>query len=62
MIKNWSEPEDKSAVKSFLQTVQFCSTFMRPKEGKTYSDVTRPLRNLTRQHVRFIWDDDCLTL
>ena len=59
MIKNWAEPEDKSAVKSFLQTVQFCSTFMRPKGGKTYSDVTRPLRNLTRQHVRFVWDDDC---
>ena len=59
VIKNWPDPEDKSAVKSFLQTVQFCSTFMHPKGGKTYSDVTKPLRHLTRQSVRFVWDDEC---
>ena len=59
MIKRWPEPEDKAAVKSFLQTVQFCSTFMRPGNGRTYSDVTKPLRMLTRQGVRFVWDDSC---
>ena len=29
IVKNWSRPEDKAAVKSFLQTVQFSSAFMR---------------------------------
>ena len=59
MIKRWPKPEDKAAVKSFLRTVQFCSTFMRPGQGRTYSDVTKPLRMLTRQGVRFVWDEEC---
>ena len=28
-IKGWPAPEDKTALKSFLQTVQFCSPYMR---------------------------------
>ena len=59
IIKNWVRPEDKVAVKSFLQTVQFNSGYMRPGEGKTYSDITKPLRELTRQAVRFVWSQDC---
>ena len=59
IIKNWVRPEDKAAVKSFLQTVQFNSGYMRPGEGKTYSDITKPLRELTRQGVRFVWSQDC---
>ena len=49
MIKDWPDPEDKSAVKSFLQSVQFGSTFMSSKGTKTYIDITRPLRNLTKK-------------
>ena len=30
IIKNWPAPEDKAAVKSFLQTCQFSQEFMRP--------------------------------
>ena len=28
-IKSWPEPQDKSKVKSFLQTVQFVAPYMR---------------------------------
>ena len=47
MIRGWSRPADKSVVKSFLQTVQFCQVFMRPDQTagpRTYSDITLPLR------------------
>jgi len=36
-------------VKSFLQTVQFCQVFMRPRQTggpQTYADITLPLRRL----------------
>ena len=33
-IKGWPAPEDKTALKSFLQTIQFCSPFMRAGEGQ----------------------------
>ena len=53
MIKQWPKPEDKSAGKSFLQTVQFNSTFMWPSGDKTYLDVTCPLKELTKHYVNF---------
>ena len=59
MIKSWPAPADKAAVKSFLQTAQFCSVFMRPGRGRTYSDVTRPLRKLTNWKVKFVWSKEC---
>ena len=45
-IKDWQAPVDKSEVKSFLQTVQFCQPFMRPGRGRTYAhaQVTALLR------------------
>ena len=59
IIKEWPAPKDKSEVKSFLQTVQFCSGFMRPESGETYSDVTKPLRELTNHGKRFKWTAEC---
>ena len=59
MIKDWPAPTCKSEVKSFLQTVQFCAVFMKPGPGRTYADVTSPLRKLTAKQVRFKWDDLC---
>ena len=41
-IQKWQEPEDKEAVKSFLQTEQFVATYMRSGHGETYSDITKP--------------------
>ena len=58
-IRDWPEPKDKSEVKSFLQTVQFSQVFMRPGHGRTYSDVTQPLRALTAMHVKFVWSKAC---
>ena len=58
-IKAWTAPKDKAEVKSFLQTVQFSSAFMRPRGGKTYSDLTKPLRDLTRHGVWYKWTTEC---
>ena len=59
IIKDWPVPEDKAAVKSFLQTCQFSQEFMRPGAKRTYSDVTLPLRRLTAMNVRFKWTPEC---
>ena len=58
-IKQWPEPKDKSEVKSFLQTVQFCAPYMRMGGEETYSDVTGPLRKLTRHGVHYKWTEEC---
>ena len=58
-IKAWPAPKNKDEVKSFLQTVQFVAQFMRSENGTPHSDVTAPLRYLTRQNVRFEWTDKC---
>ena len=42
-IKNWTTPKDKTEVKSFLQTVQFCAPYMRKEGGTPHADVTAPL-------------------
>ena len=59
MIKGWPSPQDKSEVKSFLQTTQFCLVFMRPGRGRTYSDMTKPLRQLTNWKTKFVWSKEC---
>ena len=58
-LKAWTAPKDKAEVKSFLQTVQFSSSFMRPAGGKTYSDITKPLRDLTKHGVGYKWTAEC---
>ena len=47
VIRDWKRPGDKKEVKSFLQTVAFCRVFMKPAQGRTYADVTAPLRQMT---------------
>ena len=59
IIKDWPVPEDKAAVKSFLQTCQFSQEFMRPGSKRSYSDVTLPLRRLTAMNLRFNWTAEC---
>ena len=58
-VSKWKPPTDKNGVKSFLQTIQFCRPFLKPKGGKNYADVTHPLRRLTSKSVRFEWTEDC---
>ena len=53
-IRNWPPPKDKSEVKSFLQTVQFCAAYMRPGGSRT-----EPLRVLTNKNVWFKWTKEC---
>ena len=55
-VKSWPEPTDKSGVKSFLQTAQFLAPFMRSrKRGRTFADITAPLRRLTGKGTHFRW-------
>ena len=42
-----------------IQMVQFCSMFMRQSDGRRYSDIIAPFRNLTRQNARFKWIAEC---
>lgn len=58
-IKAWLAPVDKAEVKSFLQTCQFSSRYMKGSQGEIYSDVTKPLRDLIRQGVWFKWTEAC---
>ena len=58
VIQKWP-PADKTAIKSFLLTVQICQVFMRPGAGRTYADVTQPLRKLTAKSVPFKWTTEC---
>ena len=57
-IKGWAAPQDKQGVKSFLQTCQFVSQYMRDSEGPPYADVTAPRRNLTRKNTHFVWSPE----
>ena len=45
-IKAWSQPTDKTGVKSSLQTIKFCQVFMRPGGGRMHSYMTKMLSNL----------------
>ena len=61
LIKGWLTLKDKTVVKLFLQTIQFCSTYMKTPVGQPYSDVTKPLREHKHQNSRFKWKKDCET-
>jgi hypothetical protein len=54
IVKNYPRPSTTKAVKSYLG---FCSYFRRYLKG--YSDVTRPLRELLKQNVKFKWTPEC---
>jgi hypothetical protein len=52
IVKNYPRPTTTKAVKSFLG---FCSYFCRYLKG--YSDVTKSLRELLKQNVKFQWTE-----
>ena len=58
-MKRWQAPKYKSEMKSFLQTCQFCSRYMRGAPEETNSDITKPLRELMGPGVIFKWTKDC---
>ena len=57
-IVRLAPPTNAAEVKSFLQMCQYNALFMFG-EPETYSDITAPLRNLTRKKVPFKWDEAC---
>ena len=32
---------------------------MKPDDGRSYADITHPLRRLTALNVKFVWNKDC---
>ena len=58
-IRAWLVPENKAAVKSFLQTVQFCAPYMRPDKGRTYADIISSLMQITAHGKHFKWTKEC---
>ena len=57
-IKEAGPPQNADEVKSFLQACQFNVRFMYNTE-KAYTQITKPLRNLTRKITKFIWTAHC---
>jgi hypothetical protein len=53
-ITKWHPPNTVKSVRSFLGLVQYYSKFIR-----NFSDVCRPLYNLTRKNVTFEWTPEC---
>ena len=42
-----------------MQTVAFCRVFMRPADGRSYADVTGPLRQVISKYAKFVWTKQC---
>ena len=57
IICNWPPPLTVKDVKSFLQTVQFNSVYLAAEQPgeMNYPELTAPLRELTKQKVKFTW-------
>lgn len=53
-ILEWEPPKTVKAVRSFLGFANFYRTFI-----KDYSDVVRPLTELTHKERAFMWTDEC---
>jgi len=54
-IEIWPEQlENDTQVKQFLGTLNYCRMFM----GMEYTDLARPLLDLTKKGVEFIWTDE----
>jgi len=52
-IRDWPEPKNVTDVRSFLGYMNFCRKFIQG-----YSDIARPLTNLTRKDTTFHWESD----
>ena len=57
IIQAWERPRTVKEVKSFLQTVQFNRIYMAAEtsEEMSYSELTAPLRDLTKKKTKFSW-------
>jgi hypothetical protein len=53
-IKNWAVSTNVKAVQSFIGFANFYRMFI-----PTYSDIIRPLVNLTKKNKKFYWNEKC---
>lgn len=53
-IATWQEPSSVKGVRSFLGFANYYRIFI-----KNYSDLARPLTNLTKKYVVFVWGQEC---
>ncbi|MBS1650721.1 MAG: DDE-type integrase/transposase/recombinase, partial [Bacteroidetes bacterium] len=54
-IKQWKQPNDVSAVRSFLGAVGWYRKFI-PR----FSEIAIPLINLTKKNTKYIFDNECI--
>ena len=55
-IRDMPAPTDKAGVQRLLDMVQYLSKFL-----PNLSDMTKPLQELTQQHVKWCWEDAQIT-
>ena len=53
-ISSWAIPKNASEVRSFLGLAGYYRRFVHD-----FSKIARPLTQLIRKGVRFVWDDQC---
>jgi hypothetical protein len=55
IIRNWQAPTTVKGIQSFLRSCNYYRIFI-----KNYSWIARPLTQLTRKDVPFVFDAECL--
>lgn len=53
-ISSWPEPRSLTEMRSFLGLASYYKNFV-----ENFGEVARPLYELTRKNVRFVWDERC---
>lgn len=53
-VKDWPTPKDKTAVRAFLGLCSYYRRFV-----KNFSDIAKPLHQLTEEKRQFNWDEQC---
>ena len=53
-VRDWPVPRHKSDVRAFLGTCGYYRRFI-----SNYSEISRPLTQLSSTHAQFHWDDSC---
>lgn len=54
VVRDWNAPTSVKGVQSFLGFCNFYRKFMR-----NYSRITKPISNLTKQGVPYVWSEQC---
>ncbi|XP_041481796.1 trichohyalin-like [Lytechinus variegatus] len=53
-VKKWPTPKNSTELRSFLGLASYCRQFV-----KNFSQVVKPLTNLTKKDQSFVWNQEC---